>query len=177
MAFPGMIAAASLLPGPQQPFVAGASAFSSVFSGIFGGNDKDKLRIQNAKDALTRALAGDTSAVLLMQQGAGLIPGFGSATAVGKAAFLAAYNAYLAQKPTFVTPVTQPSALQTQVATTTAQVQDAIAAGLQNLGAGATSAVSGAVGSSNFHPVTIPSNMNQLLILAAIAGAIILLRK
>lgn len=176
MSFPGVLGAASLFTG-AAPLVAGASAFSSVFSGIFGGNDKDNLRIQNAKDALTRALAGDQSAVLLMQQGAGLIPGFGSATAVGKAAFLAAYNAYLAQQPTFVTPVTQPSVLQQQVATTTAQVRDDIAAGLQNLGAGATNVVSGAVGSSDFHPVTIPSNQNQIIILAAIAGVILLLRK
>ena len=176
MGFPMVLGAASLFTG-AAPLVAGASAFSSVFSGIFGSNAKDKLRIQNAKDALTRALAGDQSAVLLMQQGAGLIPGFGSATPVGKAAFLAAYNAYLAQKPTFVTPVTQPSALQQQVATTTAQVRDNIAAGLQNMGAGATSAVSGAVGSRNFNPVTIPSNQNQLIILAVIAVGIILLRK
>ena len=82
-----------------------------AFLGL-GGNTKDKQRIANAQAALTRALAGDSSAVLLMQQGAGLIPGYGSATAVGKAAFKAALDAYNAQRavaPAVPMPVAGPS--------------------------------------------------------------------
>ena len=150
---------------------------SGLLSGLFGGNSKDATRIANAQAALTRALAGDSSAVLLMQQGAGLIPGYGSATAVGKAAFQAALDAYNAQRTTFETPTTQPSAFQQQVATTTAAVRNEIAQGLQNLGAGATTAVSGAVGTSAFNPMTIPINRDQAILLAVIAGAILFLRK
>ena len=72
----------SLVPGGST-ILQGAS----ILGGLKGSNPKDQDRINDALAKMNRALAGDATAYLQLQQGTGQIPGYGSATAVGKEAF------------------------------------------------------------------------------------------
>lgn len=70
-----------------------------------GANSTDRTkRIPAAIAALNRALAGDTAALLYMQQQAGLVSGFGSATAVGREAFRRALAIYARDNPVVSAP-------------------------------------------------------------------------
>jgi hypothetical protein len=167
-----LFAAASTVPGPQQSLVATASVFAALFS----RHPKDAKRIQAAQDALTRALAGDSTALIYMQQQAGLVPGYGSATQVGKDAFKAALDAYAAQRSTFTQPDTTTPLTQT-VADTFGQVRQDVADSVQKVGAGVTTALTDKVSGKKHNAVTIPLTRNQILIVAALAAAILWLRR
>lgn len=83
-----------------------------------GANTTDRTkRIPAAIAALNKSLTGDTAALLYMQQQAGLVPGFGSATAVGRDAFRRSLAIYAQQKPAVSTPPVagQPVLLPTPV--------------------------------------------------------------
>jgi hypothetical protein len=151
-------------------------AAKSVVSGIKSltgalvANKKDPERVATAQSNLTKALAGDSAALAALQSQA-----VGSATEVGKDAARRALAAYAATKPSFVTPINQ-TPLQQQVADTVNNVRTDIANGLQNIGAGATTALANTV-DPNKKAVTVPLTQTQLLVIAGIAAAILFLRK
>jgi len=161
MPLPAMFAAASKVTG-----------LLSAAKGLLPANKKDPLRIANAQSNLEKALAGDMAALAELKRAAA----GGSATEVGREANRRALAAYNAQRTSFESPVAPPTPFQQQVSTTVAQVQEVIAQGVQNIGAGATTAVANRI-SGTPNAVTIPLNRNQLILLAVIAGAIIWLRK
>lgn len=172
MATAQLLAAASAVPGPQQAFV-GAASF---LSGLLPKNKKDAERVARAQSELAKALAGDAAALLWIQQQAGVVPGYGSATEVGREAYRRALAAYNAQRGSFASPVAPPTPFQQQVSTTVAQVRQDIAQGFQNIGAGATTAAADTI-SGGSRAVTIPLNRNQLVLFAVLAGALIWLRR
>lgn len=151
------------------PVFAAASLIKSA-AGLIP-NKKDPQRIATAQANLVKALAGDASALQALKDQAA-----GSATAVGKEAARRALESYNANTPHFVAP--EPSALQQQVGATVNAVRNDLAQGIQNIGAGAATAASNAVGGDGNQPritlpVSIPFTPTQLLIMAGVAGAIL----
>lgn len=146
---------------------AAVSTGKSIFAGLSGTDAKDPARIAAAQSALDKALAGDVSQLLYMQQQAGQIAGFGSATAVGKEAFRRALVAYDAAKGTHynlagtvtVSP-NAPTPVQSIVQQTGNQIRQDLASGAQQLLTGATNKVTNAI--SPNAGTSIPFTQNQL---------------
>lgn len=150
--------------------IPGAATLISKVGGSLFANKKDPERIQAANDALQRALAGDASALVYMQQQA-----VGSATQVGKDAFRRALEAYAANRTSF-TPPPGATPLQQTVASTVDSIKQDLATGVQRIGAGASSAAANSISPGNA-AVTVPLDRNTLLLLGAVAVAIILFRR
>jgi hypothetical protein len=92
---------------PIASFVPGGNYITggiSLASGLTSTNAKDPERLATAQSNLQKALAGDANAYLLLQQQAGLIPGYGSATQYGKDVAKAALATYAAQRGAGVQP-------------------------------------------------------------------------
>lgn len=173
-----MIVAAAM-SGAASLLGKGANLVSGIGALFSGAHPKDRLRIAGAQAALQRALAGDQSAVLEMKQQAGLVPGFGSATAVGKAAYKAAYDAYLsggAVAPDVVQPTASP--IREELTSAADKIRDVLADSTQKIGAGVTNAAADKIGSSNrSSSVTLPLTKSQLYVLAGIAGLLVWFRR
>ena len=102
-----------------------APAAQNFFSSLLNQHPKDAQRIATAQSNLQKALAGDANAYLLLQQQAGLIPGYGSATQVGKDAAKQALDYYAQAKgaqppaPVSMSPVIAPASVAVAPAVTT----------------------------------------------------------
>jgi len=150
-----------------------------------GISDKDKARVAAANSALQSALNGDASALQYMQGQAN-----NSATQVGKNAFkqaLQQYYAAQAQRTGGVVPVStvpyqppstsQPSALQSAIGSTVQSVRNDLASGVQNIGAGSTTAASNFL-SGNNSALTLPTNMKTIVLVGVAAlGAFLIFSK
>lgn len=148
-----------------------------------GLSSKDQARVQAASNALTKALAGDQSQLAYMIQ-----QSQNSATQVGKNAFQAALQKYYAAQAgaaatngaastTIPVPASAQTALQAQLAATANAVKTDVANGVQNIGAGSTTAAVSAITGNN-SAVTIPTNMTTILIIGgAVLGLILILGK
>jgi len=163
--------------------VAAASALNGI-QGLLGGgglSDKDKARVNAANDALTKALNGDASALQYMIQQSN-----NSATQVGKNAFRAALTQYYNAKSGQVTTAPATSTVQYQstqtplqqvVNDTTSRVNQDIANGVQQIGAGATTQLSNSI-SGNNSALTLPTNMKTIVLVGIAAlGAFLIFSK
>jgi len=163
--------------------MAAASALNGFESLVGGGglSSKDKARVNAANSALTKALAGDASALQYMIQQSN-----NSATQVGKDAFRAALTQYYNTKTGNITAAPATSTVQYQstqtplqqvVSDTTSKVNQDIANGVQQIGAGATTQLSSAI-SGNSSAVTIPTNMKTIVLVGIAAlGAFLIFSK
>ncbi|HJQ27676.1 MAG TPA: hypothetical protein VKA60_27580 [Blastocatellia bacterium] len=154
--------------------VPGAATLIGKGIGALIPNKKDPERIATAEANLQKALNGDSAALAALQAQAA-----GSATEVGKEAARRALEAYNARQTSFVTPeVATP--LQKQVATTINSIRDDLAQGVQNVGAGVTSAAANKLGTDQTRftlPVSVPLTPVQMLLVAgAVVGLILFAR-
>lgn len=155
------------------PLVGAATLIGKIGGGLVA-NKKDPERIAKAEAWLQQALAGDQTALANLQAQAS-----GSATEVGKEAARRALAAYNARSASFIRPETT-TPLQAQVKTTVDAIRNDLAAGVQNIGAGATSAAASALGTNQNRftlPVSIPFTPMQMLLMAGAAIGVIMLAR
>lgn len=153
--------------------VLGGASLAKKALGALSSNDKDAERVEKVRAALTRALNGDTASLQWLQAAAG--PGSAHPKATRDAAKLA-LDSYANQRATFQTTIGQPTPLQQQVAATVSNIRDEVAGFVQNVGAGATTAAANRIAPTS-GAFTVPLNTNQLVLFAALAVAIIMLRR
>jgi hypothetical protein len=155
-------------------------AGTGIFAGLTSSDPNDKTRIAAASSALQKALAGDLSQITYMQNQAGMNPGAGSATAVGKEAFRRALVAYDQAKGTHYAPagsapaMPAPSPAQSVLSQTQHAVQQDVAGGLQQLLTGGVNSITHAISPSA--GTSVPFSQNQMtLIYAGLALVAVLL--
>jgi hypothetical protein len=168
-----LLAAAASLIKPVA-----SSAATGIMAGLSGADKKDPERIAAAQAALTKALAGDASQILYMQQQAGQVVGYGSATAVGKEAFRRALAEYDRQRGTHynsqsAAATSTASPAQAVIAQTQAAVRTDLANGAQQLLTGTVNSITGAI-SPNAGP-SVPLTQNQLSWIYVGAAALVLI--
>lgn len=170
--------------------IAAATGIKELAGGVSDllskASGKDKERIQASRDALARALAGDATAVEFMRQQAGLVAGYGSATAIGKEAYRRALQEYYDKTgggyagASGTVPNTGPTAGGV-VGNAINNIRNDAADAIRTLGAGATNNLANGVaapGSAQKAGLVIPTTQSQIMLLVgAAAAAFLIFRK